>query len=473
MKKLLLFTFAFGLVCTAFSQDQLYQSGFNLWTNYTLANTPSQWLSSYGVGYPANLTPPPVSKSTDATHLLSSVKLESSDDGGGGVAMGFVLLGSIGNSGPEGGVPFSVAADSIIFDAKYDIQAGDSANVYIILKNGGFPFDMNIFTIGGSQSNWTRMAFKINPFNLVPDSLIMGFTSSDSQNGGEVAGSWIQIDNIRFVDGTTYSSTIPNPSFENWDAITVEEANEWTTLNSYYAGMGVTTAAKTTDSQEGAYAMNLLPQNANFMGDEEFVEGIAIYGTFDSDFNAIGKSFAASPTSMTGYYKWAPVNGATGNISVTFQSGGSVIGGGSFDFTTAQSAYTQFTIPLTLTGAPDTILVMIDGGSEAGSDLKIDNIQFAGGTVGVKQIYLNEATIGVYPNPAVADATLKIALPKSNSVSYVVVNALGQQMESDHLGLMKDGIHTVKLNTGNYSTGVYFVKVKIGDNTMTQKVIVK
>ena len=83
----------------------------------------------------------------------------------GGVRMGFAILGSLGNNGPEGGVPFTLSADSIIFDAKYDIQTGDSANVYVILKNSGIPFEMAVLTIGGSQSTWKRHAFKINPLN--------------------------------------------------------------------------------------------------------------------------------------------------------------------------------------------------------------------------------------------------------------------------------------------------------------------
>jgi hypothetical protein len=186
--------------------------------------------------------------------LQSSVKLTTVDYQGN-EAFGFILLGSIGNNGPEGGVPFSISADSIIFDAKFDLQAGDSANVYVVMSAGGNPFDANVFTIGGSSSNWTRMAFKINPFNFTPDTLLLGFTSSDTQNGTPAVGSWIMVDNIRFSNGANYSSPIPNPSFETWTDITAEDPNNWFTFNDYYAGFGGVVAMKSTDAQEGAYAL--------------------------------------------------------------------------------------------------------------------------------------------------------------------------------------------------------------------------
>lgn len=474
MKKLLQIVSALILTYTVSAQDQLYNNSFNMWGTDVLANHPSIWMCAYEVGIPANSPVKPIEKSSDATNLLSSVKLTTIDFQSQ-TQTSFVLLGDIGNQGPEGGTPFSLAADSIIFDAQFDIETGDSANVYLFLSNSGIQFDFNVFLIGGSSNGWTRMAFPINPLNLTPDTLFLGFTSSDTRdNTNPVLGSWIMIDNIRFSDGANYSSPIPNPSFEEWEDITAEGANEWFTLNSVYAGFGGSTAFKSTDAQEGTYAINLIPDSVTLMDGTQFVPGVAIYGFLDINTgNTTGKSFTATPTSMTGYYKWTPVNSATGSASVEFKAAGVTVGAGVFSFTSAQNSYTQFTIPLTLTGAPDTVIVMFDAGGEVGSSLLIDNIQFTGGDVGVKQIALSDATIGVYPNPTTSDANLKVGLPKTANVSYVVLNALGQQIESDNLGSMKDGVHNIKLNTGNYSTGVYFVKVKIGENTMTQKVIVK
>ncbi|MBI1836351.1 MAG: T9SS type A sorting domain-containing protein [Flavobacteriia bacterium] len=467
---ILLTTSIFGLK----AQDQLSNSGFNAWTTNTIAQRPGTWLCSYDQYSNPNTTPQVVEKSTDATNLLSSVKLNSVA-GNNGVDFGFVLLGGLGNGGPNGGVPFTLSADSIVFDAKFNIQAGDSANIYVLLKNSGSIIDMNIFRLGGTQASWNRFALKINPFNLTPDSLILGFTSSETQNNGAAVGSWFMLDNIRFANGTSLSSPIPNPSFETWTDIVSEDLNGWFTFADMFAASNFTTAIKSTDAQEGAYALKLQPDSlAMGGGSPSYIPGLAVYGNFDLNTgNITGKPFVASPTSFTGYYKWAPVNGDTASIQISFQNAGTSLYAVDSIFTVAKSTYTQFTLPITLATAPDTIIVTISGGNIGGSQLLIDNLQFSGGNVGVKQIVLSEATVNIFPNPTVGDANLKIALPKAANVSYSVLNTLGQQVEEDNLGLMKDGVHTIKLNTSNYTNGVYFVKVKIGDNMLTQKVIVK
>ncbi len=476
MKRILLILTTLTLTYLAKAQDQLYNPSFNMWTVNTVATQPTSWMNSYHAFGIMPTTPMAVEKSSDASNLTSSVKLNTVGDPMN-PTFGFVLLGSIGNNGPQGGVPFTLSADSIVFDAKYDLQAGDSANVILMMKLNGVPFEMKMIAIGGTHtSSWQRMAYKINPLNVTPDSLLLGFTSSNTNNGNPVVGSWFQLDNIRFVDGNTTSSPIPNPSFENWSDITTENCNEWFTMNTMFAAITNTaTVTKSTDAQEGTYAMQLRPDSVDMGGSMNFLQAMAIYGTMDMTGGGTpkGKPFLASPTSVSGYYKWAPQNGATGSFSVTLQAAGVPVATGNFSFSAAQSSYAQFTVPLTVSAAPDTVIIMIDGGSQAGSVLLVDNIRFAGGNVGVKTISLMDATVSVFPNPTNGDATLKVALPKPASVSYTVMNALGQVVESENLGSMKDGIHGVKLGTANYSTGVYFVKVKIGDDVMTQKVIVK
>jgi hypothetical protein len=84
-----------------------------------------------------------------------------------------------------------------------------------------------------------------------------------------------------------------------------------------------------------------------------------------------------------------------------------------------------------------------------------------------------DPTISIFPNPTNSDATLNITLPKAAAVSYSVSNSLGQQIEADNLGTLKDGSYSIKLNSTDYSNGIYFIKVRIGDSMITQKLIVK
>lgn len=84
-----------------------------------------------------------------------------------------------------------------------------------------------------------------------------------------------------------------------------------------------------------------------------------------------------------------------------------------------------------------------------------------------------DPTIYIFPNPTNSDATLNISLPKTATVSYSVSNSLGQQIDAENLGTMKDGSYSIKLNATDYTNGIYFIKVRIGDSIITQKLIVK
>lgn len=91
----------------------------------------------------------------------------------------------------------------------------------------------------------------------------------------------------------------------------------------------------------------------------------------------------------------------------------------------------------------------------------------------IKDKVVHEMSVEIYPNPTSMATTLKIGLPREANVSYCIMNSIGQPIDSDNLGFMKDGAHSIKLNTENYSTGVYFVQVKIGDIIKTQKLIIR
>ncbi len=109
-----------------------------------------------------------------------------------------------------------------------------------------------------------------------------------------------------------------------------------------------------------------------------------------------------------------------------------------------------------------------DGILDSGVFLETEGIN-----VGVNKKTAEKEELEIFPNPTSSDATLKITLPKQVSVSYNVVNTLGQLVEDENLGSLKEGVHSIELATKNYPTGVYFVRVKMGEQTMTKKVIIK
>jgi hypothetical protein len=471
-RKLLFFAILFSTL-NLFGQDQLSNGSFNNWTSSKNAEFPTSWttsLNEYGILYPGADY---ILKSNDASNLNSSLKI-STLELDGDTSFGFALLGSIANEGPSGGIPFSIPIDSIIFDAKFELLNDDTANVLIILKNNGIPIDMNIFQIDGLQSEWTRYAFPVNQFNLTPDSLILGFTSGDINNNMATDGSWFMIDNIRFKLGTTeLTGGIPNPSFETWTDITSESPDDWFTYNSLTSPANFASITKTSGAYEGAYAVELRPDTLVMNNNRDFIEAMLIYGVLDFETgNTYGKPFVASPTNLTGYYKWEPNGIDTATIEIGFTLLGSYVGFADLEITTQQSSYVSFDIPLMLGDAPDSVVLLINGG-KAGSVLTIDNLQFNGGNVGIEKIAMNATTSAIHPNPAVGNTNLKIGLPKKATVSYTVINNLGQTILTTDLGFKNAGSHNIELASENFNSGLYFVKVSIDQKETTHKLIVR
>jgi len=80
--------------------------------------------------------------------------------------------------------------------------------------------------------------------------------------------------------------------------------------------------------------------------------------------------------------------------------------------------------------------------------------------------------VDVYPNPTQDATSLYLSLNKENTVSYVVYNTIGQLVISQNLGLLNSGQHSFRLDFENQE-GLFFVKIMIGENSYTKKLIVQ
>ena len=77
-----------------------------------------------------------------------------------------------------------------------------------------------------------------------------------------------------------------------------------------------------------------------------------------------------------------------------------------------------------------------------------------------------------YPNPFNPRTTIRFALPEDQHVTLTVYNLLGQIV----IELINDqpydaGIHTITLDTGHFSSGVYFYRIQAGKWGATRKMI--
>jgi hypothetical protein len=82
-----------------------------------------------------------------------------------------------------------------------------------------------------------------------------------------------------------------------------------------------------------------------------------------------------------------------------------------------------------------------------------------------------EYSATVFPNPAADKATLALLISKQENVVVKMYNMLGAEVYTTSSDLEK-GIHSIDLNISDLQSGVYFVKVMVGNKEKTQKLTI-
>lgn len=76
-----------------------------------------------------------------------------------------------------------------------------------------------------------------------------------------------------------------------------------------------------------------------------------------------------------------------------------------------------------------------------------------------------------YPNPFQNSTTVKVNLDGPEEVSIMVFDALGQQVDQLQHGMLATGEHKVEWNAASVSSGLYFVRIDVGGQTKTLRVM--
>ena len=195
------------------------------------------------------------------------------------------------------------------------------------------------------------------------------------------------------VSAGVSGQTVPNGNFESWNTTSFDNFTSWWNSNPQsYQKTGLPSFFKSTTAHSGSYAAEiksvsngldtmggyLLSANPNNKqqgnGNVSFVGGLP---------------YSATPTKFTGYYKYSPVGKDTAGILVIFKKGGVIISQDMIKLGAA-SAYTAFSMNLSLKSTPDTVVIgMVSSyklinnnnwmtGIIPGSTLYIDDIAFTG-----------------------------------------------------------------------------------------------
>ena len=455
-KNSLFILFAF-IGFTSFSQwGQIENGGFENWHNEIIYETPDIWHTSNDLEY---LGTSILSKSSDANVGNYSARFDV-DIVNSDTLSSYILHGGIsGGNGPDSGIPYTDNFEALTVDYKGSLEVGDTFQLIMIRYLNGNAVDYQIKPIFyGTQSSWTTSVIYVG--NQVQDSLFIGVILGDvNGNYAPHPNSWALLDNIKLLSGGVQQSNLPNHSFENWSDITLENPNSWFTINHLITATANDNVTKTTDANSGQYAVQL----ETILIDDDTIKAFLSVGEIDiynSSFSKI--PYNATPTSISGSYKYTSSNGDNGDLNVIFYQGGNPIGYHNEIFTN-QATYTNFSSALSIVGVPDSMLIFISSGKNPGSILLIDDLAFSGGDVSLEELLTIDYEM--YPNP-VSDI-VSIRLPKENEYDISITNMNGKE-----LVLIENQIGISSIDINHLESGIYLVTVFNDSSRKTKRLVV-
>jgi PKD repeat protein len=111
--------------------------------------------------------------------------------------------------------------------------------------------------------------------------------------------------------------------------------------------------------------------------------------------------------------------------------------------------------------------------NEGGNNLYLDNFSF-GKNVGLDDLNANDISLKVYPNPFTTTTLISYNLPAAAQTTVEVYDIVGKKVAGLFDGKQTEGVQQLSFDRTafNLTNGMYFVKIKVGDSIITQKVLV-
>jgi len=454
---------------TNFGNDMMFFSGppeipnydFEIWDTSSV-EFPEGWTQGIGI----------VSKYSPGSNGSYAVKVQNSPEG----RLGAISMGKLGNGLNGTGVPFNARPDTLIGSFKYNIDVTDTSLIALILKKNGIVASKNIFVItGNSGGNFITLKFPITyQTSDIPDSLIIALASSSLIHSMELhsPNSWIIADNLHFT-GT--SLNITNNDFEQWQL-----KNNNNLINWNYEGKGlippdtITPAViRTTDAMSKSFAAKV---KATF-NENKKTPGRLISGNNTTDkFPVLTRH-----QSLTGYYKFLPVNNDTMCIIILMYKNNALIGSGHFFQNITTSTYTPFIVNIyyvSQTEIPDSASITFQTYTSppfGNSVLYIDNLNFDGFLSGIKDPPLTAAgnfDFNIYPNPFNEQASIAFTINRDEKVLIRLFDLSGKQVAMLADGKFTAGSHSINLSAQGLQKGFYVCVVNTEKASFSKKLVI-
>jgi hypothetical protein len=274
---------------------------------------------------------------------------------------------------------------------------------------------------------------------------------------------------------------IPNGSFENWTTVgSYSNPDGWDNFNSLTAPNSVFTCEKgTTSAPHGASYIMLTTKVAG----TSTVPGLAVSGKYDlaTKKPKSGFAYTGRPARLTGKWQYMANGTDTGRIAVYLTKWNSVtgqrdlIGSVEYDLPGMVMSWASFSIPLSYQSAatPDSAVIGLVSSNKtatAGSYLYVDSLNFAGTTLGVSASLNTRYSATLFPNPAKGNLSIDFGTAVTDEVRLWVIDMYGRVVTE---ATWNSGKRVYSINLNAAAPGLYCVKLKVGGDIQTQRLVVQ
>ena len=450
---ILIFSLLIFLNQSALAQ-QLPNAGFENWNAKTIT-TPNDFYSFYSTNVSGDRT---ITKVSDAFHAGSAIKLQTIESGDDTI-QGMILIGSSGNQGNNGGLPFSSTPDSISGYVKYNIFPNDTAYFIVAFKKNTSILSQAITIFTGIQTDYKRFCIPTGLVNTnVPDSIVMLISSSRLDPPRKI-GSTLTIDSISLINS---AEQLPNNSFENWTTQTgPEDPDGWGTAAGQYPSYNLPVlVSKSTDSHSGNFAVKV--QSNTGLIPPPFgsgIDGDTIVGqlqlNFINGFSSEYYPFAFRPDSLVGYVKGV-VSDNPDNMNliwVQFFRNSTNIGSCNYQMRNSSTNYFRFSVPVTYNSefTPDSLQFILFASNPSkyypGNDFYVDDLSFVYSPT-TSFMNIHEQSISVFTSNNFNE--LNIITNTEGPVTIKVFDANGRVLHEKSISKSHEIIDISDLNNGIY-----------------------
>ena len=453
--------FYYFLILSMFSlglqAQQLPNSGFENWTRKIITEPNGFYTSN-------SMMPSGTGSVTQTTayHGQYGVKIQTVKSGNDTI-QGMLIIGTPGNQGINGGIPFTGTPDSITGYANFDIQPNDTASFIVAFKKNGSFISQAIMQFTGIQSGYKRFSIPTNLNSNIPDSLI-AFITSSRMDPPRIPGSMLTLDSINFLHST---QQLPNNDFENWTTLdTPEDPVSWGTYAGQYPLNNLPVlVTKTTDKHSGNYAVKLIsttgtmPPPFGTGSPNEIIVGTLQLNLIDG-YRSTKYPFAFRPDSLAGFIK-GTVASQTNNMNMVFvqlYNKGNNIGQVYYAMNNSLINYARFSTPVYYSSelVPDSMAFYLFAGNPStyysGNEFYVDDLLFVYNAItGIKESSL-KPVFSVYPIPVGNELTIQ----SENGINCKIriYDMVGKIIFEGKIER-----NLLKLNTTGFSSGIYMSSI--------------